>query len=608
MALRLVPAGLLVAALALHVSIAAWPYAVASSRLPHWDQMGRAVFGLQMAEALRHLDFGRFVRLIHESSPWPPLYHVIEAPFFLAFGNHYHVVAALTPFQLFGCILCAYGVGLALGGARGVLIGSIAAALMGSNLIFQMMGSQIMLELPGTLVMLLALIFYIRYCRYDSLRDARVTCVLTLVLFMLKYNYGIMWIVPLVLNEMGHTVPSAAELRDGLVRFVRGRRWLSPFWVAIALYVGALAWMARHPGHFVSIAGRSFAVPGLRDPIVLLLGILALRFLGRARTNFTALRAWFDGLHPAARSFVLIVALPSVIWLVAPIHMKAFLEFMSNRTSHLPLLNAENLLFYPRAFVDDYSPTQGIGLVVLGLGLGGIALIRRLRPEERIIVIALVVGLLFTTAHRFKISRFFFLVAPLIWLSCGITVAWLLDRATRALSPRLRTGITFAAALAVLVLSFAFGYDANRVQDRYERWSTMESVGRVLETIVDVNVASKGTVLIGTWNQLSTGLVEWYQLYYRPGAKGPSRPKNPEWYEDLKPAGLLRHMADDPGVERVIVLSLPPRAPAYSPSFDRENWWVPAVRAALARDPRFRLESVEAFDDSGYQVRVYRKT
>ena len=57
----------------------------------------------------------------------------------------------------------------------------------------------------------------------------------------------------------------------------------------------------------------------------------------------------------------------------------------------------------------------------------------------------------------------------------------------------------------------------------------------------------------------------------------------------------------------MIVVDLPRGSPAYAPSFDRENDWAPSVRATLARDRRFRLESVEAFDDSGYELRVYRK-
>jgi hypothetical protein len=611
--------GIMVVALAIRLWRAVWPYATASDRFPNSDGASHVMLGIQMADALRHGNVLGFLKQIYDCSPWPPLYFVAETPMFLLFGNHFHVAAAMTPFLLVGCITGIYLVGVETGGVEGVVMGAIAAALMAASPIVQSFGALIMLEVPGTFLLMLAMIAAVRYRRTESIRDARLACIAAFALFMLKFNYGLLWIVSLVASEIGHSVPAPSRMWSMAMEFLRGRRWLSPIGLGGIVAIVALGFVATHRGSVVTLAGRRWTVPGLRDPLVMVIALGLVAFLAHARDNLRRLRGWFASLHPAARNFLVLVALPIVVWLGDPSHMKEFLVFLSNRSSNFPLLGARNLLFYPWSFLKDYSPSVGMGVVVLAVALVSVARIPFLPPARRLIAVALGVGLAFTTIHHFKENRFFFLVAPLVWLSCGITIADLLSRVTAGLRSNARAATLAAVAVVAIVATAVFGLDGLRLRRWFDSWTAQGSIEPVLAAVTDVNVSSQGTVLIGTWDRFAPHLVWWYQRYHHPEARAAARPKNPLWYNarftgiselidtsDIPAGPLLDGIAADHDVQRVIVLSLPPTAPVYWSRFDIENAWAHPVRAMIASDPRFQLETVRQFPDSGYEMRVYR--
>jgi len=598
--------GTVVAAIAATVSSGLWSVASRSPRLLHWDPAAHGFDGVQMAEALRRHDAAGFLRLVGECRIWPPLFPVLEAPVFLAFGDDYRVATGMMPLLFGVAVLAAYLAGLALGGFRGIVTGSLSAALVAASPYARQLGMTPMFEVPGMLLLLLAIAFYIRQVSSGRMSDAILCSVATFLLFMLKYNYALLWLVPLVLNEMGRTLPPVAELGRSALRTLRRPRGL----LALGIAGGAVALIAflAHADGVARLAGRTFRVPGPVPVGVAMAAIVAMIAVFRARSLWNAWKA----LRPEARVFAAIVVLPCGLWLADPARLKGFLQFIVNRSSNLEPLGSENLLYYPRVFVAWYTVPAAFGIVILALGLAGILLLVRPMPRgQRIIPLALAVDVALVLAHPYKGWRYLFPVAPLIWMSAALVIALAFERLSRAWPGRARTGLAAAVAGLALLL-VVIGPDPTAIRRDFDGFTSPPSVRRVLDAIVEVNTRSRGTMLFGTWNRLSTPLCEWHQSLAGGDAAKTPRPKNPLWYVDTRAAALLDRLASDRQVERVIVLTLRPGFPA-TPSKeeasgpDIESPWYPEFRVTLARDRRFLLEEDRNFDDSGYVLRVYRK-
>jgi hypothetical protein len=273
----------LVLVVALRVSFAMWGIAHASDRLQGWDNASRGFTGVRMADALRHHDVVRFVALVDERGPWPPLYPVLEAPLFVMFGDDYAVPEEAMAIVYFGCIVAAAACGMALGGPIGIVVGGLTAAWMAASPMYQVFGTQIMLEMPGALLLLVAIAFYIRYRRFGRFHDAILVCVASLLTFFLKYNYAVLWLVPMAVNECTATKGSRDAVREGFIWLMR--TWRRPFWLGVSLYSLGLIALASNHRRVIAVFGHEFRLPGLRVPLMLLVATIAMRALLRPRAH-----------------------------------------------------------------------------------------------------------------------------------------------------------------------------------------------------------------------------------------------------------------------------------------------------------------------------------
>ena len=80
-------------------------------------------------------------------------------------------------------------------------VAAIAPALVVTSPFVQLFAVQAMLEVPGALLYVLSLGAYARHLRTGTRATIVATGVLSAALFFTKYNYGLLWLAPLVLNE-----------------------------------------------------------------------------------------------------------------------------------------------------------------------------------------------------------------------------------------------------------------------------------------------------------------------------------------------------------------------------------------------------------------------
>jgi hypothetical protein len=598
---------LLTIALGLRVCGAMWQEAPLDQGFQMYDNNAHAIDGVRMADDLRRGAFGNFLAHVNARTVWPPLMPLLEVPGFLMFGVDQDTAERQMVVVSFLMILAAAAAGLALGGLRGVLTAAGLVALIASSPFCTSFMIEIMMEGPAALLWLLSMAFYARWVRHERAPDRIACCLCGFALFMLKFNFGLLWALPVMIHELWRT--GTARVLPAALWGARTR--VRPLWLAYATFVVLAAlvllarlldrgWGAEGLSHGVAHAGTH----GLLVPVLVVAGFALLPFAIRPRATGHAVGALWLAAGPFGRAFLALVALPTARWFAVPTHAKGLLHFLAGRVPETPMWSAEWLLYYPRVFLFEYSAAPWIGVTAFALALTSIVFLPRLRGPERVLPIALVINLVLVTLHPVKGDRYFYTIAPVVWMSAALGLAVVAE----ALGRRLQQPLA-AAALAPLLLAWplALGPDMARVRAQLEIVHMPASLVHVLDDVVDAHVASNGSVLFGTWNRLAPPLVEWHQRLRYPEDGAPPRPLNPAWFGTDDPARLLQRIASDPGIERVIVLDLRPGFPESSPAFELENGWQAPVRAALGTDPRFVMEQQVPFDDTGYAMTVYRK-
>jgi hypothetical protein len=607
---------LLVGAVALQVRAQIRAITRPSGRLPLWDMAEHGVDGVGLADAARQFEWASFLAQIHGMDLWPPVFPLIECPVFLVRGFEYDVAEGLMAALAAGGIVAIYLVGLALGGARGMVAGGVGAALMAASPMVHLFGGLVMLELPGVLLLAISLIAYLRYDRTGRRADLDATCVATLLLFLCKYNYGLLWIIAILVNELLEPgVATAARARVlscwNVRRSMRGPARVGLFPLFLVLYGGFLLAIAVSGGWVWSFAGHELRVRSLGNPVYFLCLILLVRY-GLARRNRPAGdRGWLARQPAAHRRFIALTLAPALVWLLVPGHMKGFFHAIENRTSGLPFLSAQSLLYYPRAFVSQYSPSAWLGTIVFALGVVSLAGMRQRARGARILPVALGTSLALATAHRYKEARFLFTVAPLVWIGCGSVIA---AAGERYLKWRGAGASALVLNVVLLGLAAGFGFDVAATHRRFEAASAPASGREVLDAIAgEVAGSAGGSVLLGTWNGLSPALVEWHLRLCVPGIEPAALPRGQrQFVRDLGPGSaaaetVIDRIAADPAVERILLLDLPAGAPAWKAEFALENPWLGDTARALEMDERFEMMCDRGWADCGYVLRVYRR-
>lgn len=216
--------------------------------------------------------------------------------------------------------------------------------------------------------------------------------------------------------------------------------------------------------------------------------------------------------------WVPVVALAGV-WFRLEGKWDGFVGFATNRDSGLPMLSAANLLFYPRAFVLEYSSSVILGTVTLAAGLTTVIWCKRM--EVRAVLLFLAVGWTLLTVHHLKADRFAVTVMPCIFLLAAFSVVQAYQRLKR---PLMRHGLaTFGAALfGPSVLLYTIGLP-RLVSADPPRWNTVPWPHKDLSRAIDLALSeidpSVPTTFSGITNEWSPDTIRWRFSMAHPGAR-----------------------------------------------------------------------------------------
>ena len=604
-------AGILAMAAAVAVRLAG--ICVTGAGLPLWDGSAHGLAGVELARALRRGDLLAFLLGINRQVLWPFVHPLMLTPWLLLRGDGFAAADQFSSLLYAGTVLAVFAAGWSLHPTRGAWVATAAAVLVLLAPEYRLFGTLTMLEMPGAFLLAVTLALWVRTLEEPCSRPLLAAAGLsTTALFLCKYNYGLLWLVPLAWHELsaGPAAPREPLIRRALAA-LRGRRWTRPFPLFMVIYAAGLVAIQVTGGGVFEILGTRISVrsPGNAAYVyyLLLLGWAGLRI---HRTGGAG-RAW-RSLAPRARILVGTVVLPLGVWFLIPVpnRVKNLFGFVSNRDSGAPIWTLPGLSFYPKAFVQDYSPAPLVGWLVLALAVvpapGG-------RKADRLLYSAFAFGLLATMVHRYHDPRFLFTVALLVWLRAARTAVAIADRLLAARRTRswVEEAVWSAGLVALLAWSWGAAPSRAATEAAHRGWYTPSGFGDVLDRVLERASQSRdGSVLLGYSNRLSPGLLRWEALLTRPGLPAAGLPGRVPW-----PAGEASDGEFTARVERlrssgrVVIAALPTGPPAEWESEYRTEVRADSMLAArLAREPGVVREAVDTLGNSTlpFSVSVFR--
>jgi hypothetical protein len=561
-------------------------YAV-QSRLPLWDMAGHGWGGVELLRALEHGRPLRFLDLLNRQDKWPFGYSLLLLPF-LALGEASFDSATLLSTVLFALapLLLLWAAREVDAGPAGLWGGLLAAALVLASPLLRLFAILVMREMAGVFFSLLALCLYLRARRLGTAAAWRLAGLSSLALFLVKYNYALIWGAAVLVNEVWRLPP---ERRRELARRVVGlvRPWRQPGWgrLALAVYLDLLiaATLLRiNPGAGI-YAGLVIAA--------VLLGIRSMR-------DREWLRASWRGLPMEVRAALATVVMPLWLWCLSPypIHPRSICEFLRSRATGPPLLSFESLSFYFRALARDYAPAPVLGLFIALLLAVALLGLRSSDEPFRIVTLAAALGLGLAIVHPYKEARFLAVTAPFLMLAAALA----LSRGWRPATPQraMAGGLLCAAVLAGVGVASARADLTGRLERDYRLHSARPGLWRPLAFLAGQAAGARRVAVIGTFNELSDDLVRWWLALDEKArdidvaAPLPRRRAPRQWLDRERPARILA------------IRALPASRFYQTSDFQLYNAWQLAAIAALEQDPAWRVTGRRRFEGLGLEVVV----
>jgi hypothetical protein len=519
---------LAVFALSSVVAIQSFRIVVNSDRLPVCDAAKNGFESYRIAldvchgrpiEALRHLN---------QQGQWPFAYSLLQLPFLV--GGEWGGVSSFVSASLLSCV-CFAAIPLLLlavafraeRGWCGILAGVLAVGVFVTSPVFRLYALLIMRELPGVALTLLAFIAYDRARRVGSYGAYRLAAAAALLLFFLKYNYGLIWIVSVVVVEvMGLSIASRSRLLIWLKGLVlplgRGGLRTRLRCAGVGLYLGLLVICGVLWGEYAGMLLYPAFVVGA---VVLLSSVLRHRGV---------LRQWWSELPVKYRAALAFWAAPVWCWNLIPDHSRSFVAALLGRTvQHGRAVGwtFDNLvMLYPRGWIHDYGPSPAVSVVILAGILLSLIRIPREDGTIRLLWVVSMCGLVLAFLHPHREMRFLMTIAPFLILLMALRVSrWC------TLLPTSATGRAIGGATGVMIILLLAGSGSRSIgvtpvlQDAYLN-NTVEDVYRPCLPFIMRHVDwERPLSVVGASNDLSKYLIMWYAQQRR--AEGVRQDRTP---------------------------------------------------------------------------------
>jgi len=582
--------------------------------VPRWDPAAHGYAAVLLAQSVRHGDALGFLAGVNRQVTWPFVDSILRLPAFLLWGDRYESGDLVSAALYAGSLVTLFLLGLKLHATRGVPAACLLVTLALLSLTYLFFGTTTMLEITGAFLLSLTLVFLSRAGSGPGWRRSlRAAGFCSAALFLCKYNFGLLWLLPLGLHESSAAWPDwPARLRRGASRLLRGVKRPRPFALFVFIYVAVLLGILVTGGGEVRIGGHAVS---LRTPWHLayyLYVILLIRLFLHWRRDPERLRAAWRSVPERMRVLFATVGLPLAVWFLIPYpnRVRAFFRFVSNRQEAASAGALHRLAFYPQAFAHDYAPSPFLGYAILALAVIPPPPSENRLDLGRLLYLTFWIALLATALHGYQQSRFFFIAALLVWLRAAQSCVWLIERSMASVIQHrgVRDAAWGAGLLALVGGGLAIRPDLAQTRATHRAFESPAGFGAVLETVTrEVIRSDRPAVLLGYSNRLSTPLVAWQLSRERPEVDPSRLPERLPWLARGSGEALLQQRIDFlKSRGKRIVAALPTAdSPLLDGEYRGEVWADSVIVDRLARSGDLISESDTLFADVGVRVRSF---
>jgi hypothetical protein len=569
---------------------------------PH-DRNAHYLFGLNVALDLRKGDVLGLLHDLDGARVWGPLHGVVAGLILAVGGPDYRLAVLPSLMAWLGTAIVAFLLARRVVPQGGNLAGAAAALLVLASPAYRAFATDIMLESSGAFLTLLVLYLYVVTKQSASVGAARGLALALTALFLLKYNYWLLAIGPLVIVEV------AALGKSG--------------WRACMQWLAALPWWSwlrvqwRHPLNYVLVAAlalwagvafsnrESMTIAGhtilLRSPDNIASIAYVVLFLRAAPWWWRQGRAWARQLSYPLPYLLAWHALPVALWFLMPKRPSYFFWYMTRdhggEAQHNALAAAG---YYWHCLVTDYH----LGLASLLIVIGLIALARfgwrNLKPGGVAVLVFVLLAAFIAVRYPSHRSRFLHSWLASWWVVAGIGAAqFAYGSWARALGAA-RHGVAVALAVGLALLHVPGMFQPGHALEggpKPEAACNLDVTDEYLTHLADAH----RPVLLS--NAPIKQLMNWTYLQ-RYGRKTPVEcdlPRLPaaQSFPESFDAWLQKSSRDV-----VVFVDVQPGSPLYEPAERPEVEQVPGV---LASDPDFHIVQRREFPEMGCTVTMWKR-
>jgi hypothetical protein len=440
---------------------------------------------------------------------WPFMFYLYQIPFYLFLGTKLEA-------SLFSSLISFFGIGILsfqlfkTSSKSDSLVGpSIFLFFLITSPFYLRFSTLAMTESFGSLMQLIVYVCYLKTLEIKSHKIAVLFSLSLTALFFTKYNYFILVIIPIIINEyLAYTKTWKLAEHFRFLLNILMKALSSVTWIILILYLIFLSVIFKTGGFEFYLFNQAFKVYSIGNTGFLILYFLIIQFLWqkkRNKFNYSQFLKKDFRIKPIINYFVI----PLIIWFAIPYpnHIKEFFGLVVNRESTgFNFFNS--ILFYFNILENEYYSNNIIFFISLLLFLLSII---RYKNQTRVIKFFIVTSLIqifLVLNHPYKGARFIFTALIPIWAVIALEINLWINKAFK--NKLLLSSVSIIFILGGML--FFHNILETNLMKKYVSGFYIES--KTLsncfhELRAELNPGSKLAVIGSSSNILSPSLLEW---------------------------------------------------------------------------------------------------
>ena len=400
--------------------------------LPLWDPATHSLYGWELYFYLKNFNLPMFFWAIWSKGIWPFMYYLYQVPFYIFFNNKFEgaLVSSVFSFGIIGVLSSIF--------LRKLLINlpliaiSIFIFLFISTPVYLAFSSLPMTEIFGVFMQLMVFTSYLLVTdtEVSNLNKRAVLFAVSLtLLFFTKYNYFILVVVPIIINEylsFTKTLTFKEKCNNLLMIF---KNFLSGITgIVLIVYFVFLYSLILTDGFEFNLFSIKVSVHSIGNTGYIVLYFLLIRFWYLNKKKKISLNKLYDKDY-RIRPLIYYFVIPLLIWFAIPYpnHIREFFNSVVNRnTEGITLMSS--IPFYFNILRNDYFQNDIFFFAAISIFL--VALIRYKSQTRKVkwLIIASISELLLVTLHPYKDARFIFTALLPFWLIIAVEITNWIER------------------------------------------------------------------------------------------------------------------------------------------------------------------------------------